>query len=71
MSAVLETPQRQAVSAEEYVRMGEVGVFAPDARLELIEGAIVDMPPIGSPHSGTVMIPNRLFIRAAGDQAVL
>ena len=28
MSAVLETPQRHAVSAQEYLRMGEGGVAA-------------------------------------------
>ncbi len=36
---------RHAVSADEYLRMGEAGVFAPDARLELIEGEIVERAP--------------------------
>jgi Uma2 family endonuclease len=71
MSAVLEQPQRYAVSAEEYLRMGAAGVFAPDARLELIEGEIVTMPPIGSPRAGTVNISNKLFIRLADDAAVV
>ncbi len=71
MSAVLEYPQRHAVSAEEYLRMGEAGVFAPDARLELIEGEIVEMAPIGSPHAGLVKVLNRLFSRAAGDLAIV
>ena len=71
MSAVLEYPQRHAVSAEEYLRMGEGGVFAPEARLELIEGEIVEMAPIGSPHAGMVKILNRLFGRLAGDQAIV
>jgi len=71
MSAVLEYPQRHAVSAEEYLRMGESGVFAPEARLELIEGEIVEMAPIGSPHAGMVNILIRLFSRAAGDLAVV
>ena len=71
MSAVLEYPQRHAVSAEEYLRMGEGGVFAPEARLELIEGEIVEMAPIGSPHAGMVNILNRLFSRVAGNVAVV
>ena len=71
MSAVLEYPQRHAVSAEEYLRMGEARVFAPDVRLELIEGEIVEMAPIGSPHAGMVNILTRLFSRAAGDLAVV
>jgi len=51
--------------------MGEGGVFAPEARLELIEGEILEMAPIGSPHAGTVRILNRLLIRAAGDDAIV
>ncbi len=71
MSAVLEFPQRHAVSAQEYVRMSEAGVFAPDARLELIEGEIIEMAPIGSPHAGAVKILNRFFVRLAGDLAIV
>ena len=71
MSAVLEYPQRHAVSAQEYLRMGEAGVFEADARLELIEGEIVEMAPIGSPHAGAVNILNRLFARLAGDLAIV
>jgi len=51
--------------------MGEAGVFAPEARLELIEGEIVAMAPIGSPHAGTVKILTRLFVRLAGDLAIV
>lgn len=71
MSAVPEYPQRHLVSAEEYLRMGEKGVFAPDARLELIDGEIIEMAPIGSPHSGRVNTLNRLFVQRAGDRAVV
>lgn len=71
MSAVLEYPQRHAISVEEYLRMGEAGIFAPQARLELIEGEIIEMPPIGSPHAGTVAILDRMLGRAAGDRAVV
>jgi len=51
--------------------MGEHGVFAPDARLELIEGEIIEKAPIGSPHAGTVNTLLWLFSRAAGDSAVV
>jgi Uma2 family endonuclease len=69
MSAVPHYPQRHPISVDEYLRMGEAGVFAPEARLELIEGEIIEMPPIGSPHAGTVALLDRLLARAAGDQA--
>jgi len=71
MSAALHHPQRHPISVEEYLRMGEGNVFAPDARLELIEGEIIEMAPIGSPHAGTVAILTRLFGRAARDAAVV
>jgi len=51
--------------------MGETGVFAPEARLELIEGEIVEMAPVGSRHAGAVNTLNRLFGRLAGDRAVV
>jgi Uma2 family endonuclease len=71
MSAALDHPKRHPFSVEEYLRMGEGNVFAPDARLELIEGEIIEMAPIGSPHAGTVAILGRLLERAAGDGAVV
>lgn len=71
MSARPEYPQRHLVTADEYLRMGEKGVFAPNARLELIEGEIVEMAPIGSPHAGRVNILTRLLSRRAGDRAVV
>jgi Uma2 family endonuclease len=51
--------------------MGEAGVFGPEARLELIDGEIVEMTPIGSPHAGAVKTLTRLFVRLAGDRAVV
>lgn len=51
--------------------MAEVGLLAPDARVELIEGEIVDMAPIGTTHAGIVNFLNRLLVRAAGDRAVV
>ena len=69
MSAILEYPQKHPISAEEYLRMGEAGVFAPEARLELIEGEILEMAPIGSPHAGYVRRLERLFFKSAADRA--
>ncbi len=52
-------------------RMGEVGLLEPDARVELIEGEIIDMPPPGSLHSGTVDWLNALFWGAVQGQAIV
>ena len=71
MSALLDHPQKHPISAAEYLRMGEAGVFAPEARLELIEGEIIEMAPIGSPHAGCVNKLTRLFVQRAGGAAVV
>jgi len=49
--------------------MAEVGLLAPDARVELIEGEIIDMAPIGTDHGGVVDELARLFIKAVDDNA--
>lgn len=49
------------LSVAEYHRMGEVGILGPELRTELIDGEIIEMPPIGLPHAGTVkLLANRL-----------
>jgi Uma2 family endonuclease len=46
--------ERWRFTVDEYYRMAEAGVFPPDARVELINGDVLKMPPIGSHHSGAV-----------------
>jgi Uma2 family endonuclease len=41
--------------------MGEAGILGEEARVELIEGELIDMAPIGSRHAGTVDRLARLF----------
>ena len=51
MSAQLE---RWHFNVDQYYRLAEVGVLKPDDRVELIDGEIIRMPPIGSPHAARV-----------------
>jgi Uma2 family endonuclease len=51
------------ISVDEYERMGHAGIFGDDARLELLEGEIYEMSPIGSPHAACVKYLNTLFNR--------
>ena len=50
---------RRLFTVEEYHRMAEAGIFHPDERIELIEGEIVQMSPIGPRHAGCVINVNR------------
>lgn len=42
------------ITVDEYYEMARVGLLDPDARVELIEGEIIAMAPIGNPHGYVV-----------------
>jgi Uma2 family endonuclease len=72
MSTLMESwPRRHRITVDEYHRMGEIGVLAPDARVELIEGEIIDMQPIGSEHGSVVDQLTQLLVRAVGERAIV
>ncbi len=50
-------------SVKEYYRMAETGVLPPDARVELLNGEIIDISPIGPFHGGLVNRLVRLFTK--------
>ena len=45
--------------------MAETGVLKPDARVELLDGKIIDMSPIGPFHGGVTNYLNEIFTSAA------
>jgi len=45
---------RFKINVEEYYKMAEVGILKPTDRVELIEGELITMSPIKSPHAGVV-----------------
>ena len=64
--------QRYRFNVDEFARMGEAGVFTEDDRVELIDGEVLEMSPIGSPHAGTVNRLNELLVtRLAGRANVI
>jgi Uma2 family endonuclease len=50
----ISTPIRPRIDVETYHRIGRDGRIAPDARVELLDGEIVAMAPIGPDHAATV-----------------
>lgn len=57
MGAVENQPyegQRHRVSVEDYHRMARSGILRAADRVELIEGEVIDMAPIGSRHAAAV-----------------
>jgi len=51
--------------------MAESGVLTEDSRVELIEGEVLEMAPIGESHFGHVNRFNRVFSGAFADRAVV
>jgi Uma2 family endonuclease len=63
--------RRHQLTVAQYHRMAETGVLAPGARVELLEGVIVDMAPIGSRHAAVVKRLNALLTQAVGARAIV
>lgn len=62
---------RHRFTVDEYHRMAEAGIFTEDDRVELIEGEIVEMTPIGRRHFLSVTTLNHLLVSAVGERALV
>lgn len=63
--------QRHRFDTTEYHRMAETGILSEDDRVELVEGEIVEMSPIGSAHQAVVDRFNRLLTSFAGQDYIV
>lgn len=62
---------RHSFTVEEYERMGEAGILSPDERVELIEGEIIEMSPIGERHAACVARLNQVLSMTLQGRALL
>jgi Uma2 family endonuclease len=63
--------EKRRFNVDEYYAMAHAGILSERDRVELIEGEIVTMSPIGLAHAAAVNRANRALIRAAGDEAIV
>lgn len=63
--------QKHCFTVRDYHRMAEVGLLSEDSRVELIDGEIIEMSPIGSLHSGTVKRSSSFLNRTLGDVVIV
>jgi Uma2 family endonuclease len=66
----IRAPRHQFTVAD-YQRMGEAGILLEDDRVELIEGEIIDMSPIGRRHQACVDQLAERFFEALGRRVIL
>jgi Uma2 family endonuclease len=62
---------RRKLDVIEYERMGAAGILHEDDRVELIEGELIAMAPIGERHAGTSMSLTMRLVRAVDDRAIV
>jgi Uma2 family endonuclease len=63
--------QKHCFSVGDYHRMAEVGLLSEGSRVELIDGEIIEMSPIGSTHGGTVKRTSAFLHRKLGDSGIV
>lgn len=59
------------LTVADYHRMVECGILSEDDRVELLDGQVVPMTPIGSPHAGCVNRLTRMLTHTLGDRATI
>jgi len=63
--------KRYRFTRADYHRMAQVGILKPRPRVELIDGEIVEMSPIGRRHKATVDRTARILDRGVSDVAIV
>lgn len=71
MNSVITPVRKHLTDIHEWRKLGEANIFPPDSRIELIEGEIIEMAPIGSHHSSHLKRINKLFSSLVKDDAIV
>jgi Uma2 family endonuclease len=59
------------ITVSEYHRMAEVGILADDERVELLDGMLVKMSPLGRPHRMVHALIVEYLNRTLGERAIV
>lgn len=62
---------RRRFSVEDYYCLAEIGLIGPDERTELLDGEVVFLMPINSPHAGCVNRLTRTLSRHLSEVAII
>lgn len=64
----MELARKHRFTVEEFHKMGESGIFSEDDRVELVEGEIVEMTPIGWRHARVVTTLTTILASRLGER---
>ena len=71
MPPVNTLPKKYPITINHFQKMIERGIFEEDEHIELIEGELIAMAPIGPDHSSKTRKLNRQFSQKIGDLALV
>ncbi len=71
MGTAPDEVRKHQLTVKAYHKMGEAGLFAHNQRVELIDGEIFDMAPIGPPHGSIVDRLNERFVLTVAKIAIV
>lgn len=64
-------PAQKPISIRLYQQMGEKGLLTQEDRVQLIDGEILEMPPIGARHGSVTGRLSKWMYQAVGDAAII
>src|SRR5438128_887210 len=65
------TLPRHKLTVDDYHQMGHAGILTEESRVELLEGELIDMAPIGSLHAGVLNTLVEILNRQAAGTAIV
>ena len=71
MNDVAPLLTRHKLTADDFFRIAETGIWDQHHRIELIDGELLDMAPVGQSHNAVVGMLNRILVVACGDLALV
>ena len=71
VARVVTAPVRHRFTVEDWDRLVELGFFTSGDRMELLDGEIIDVAPMGDRHATCVRRLTSLLVHAAADLAVV
>lgn len=66
-----QTPTRRRFTVTEYYAMADAGILTRDDRVELLDGDIISMPPIGDWHQASVDFYTNILPQLLQGQAIV